>query len=85
MFDTKEECEKFIHTLDGFKKKFRIKLVKPGHKNSFLKRILIRLAKMAMLMWHLLLIQKLMSHIDPYILNVCLKNLLKFPCKLPHN
>lgn len=49
MFDTKEECEKFIHTLDGFKKKFRIKLVKPGHKNSFLKRILIRLAKMAML------------------------------------
>lgn len=49
MFDTKEECEKFIHTLDGFKKKFRIKLVKPGRKNSFFKRVLIQLAKMAML------------------------------------
>lgn len=49
MFDTKEECNAFIDSLNSIKKKFRIKLVKPGRKNVWWKRILIRLAKVAML------------------------------------
>lgn len=49
MFDTKEECENFLDTLSGIKKKFRVKLVKPGKKNVWWKRILIKTAKVAML------------------------------------
>ena len=49
MFDTKEECSSFIDSLNCYKKKFRIKLVKPGKKNVWWKRILISLAKVAML------------------------------------
>ena len=48
MFDTREECTRFIGTLDRLKKLFRIKLVKPGKKNVWWKRILIRLAKIVM-------------------------------------
>ena len=48
MFDTREECSQFIGTLDRLKKLFRIKLVKPGRKNVWWKRILIRLAKIIM-------------------------------------
>lgn len=49
MFDTKELCCKFMDSLNGIKKKFRIKLVKPGKKNVWWKRILIRIAKIIML------------------------------------
>ena len=48
MFDTREECTRFIGTLDRLKKLFRIKLVKPGKKNVWWKRILIRIAKIIM-------------------------------------
>ena len=51
LFDTKDECNQFIKSLDGFKKKFRIKLVKPGKKNVWWKRILIRLAKATQIFW----------------------------------
>ena len=51
LFDTKDECNQFIKKLDGFKKKFRIKLVKPGKKNVWWKRILIRLAKVTQIFW----------------------------------
>lgn len=51
LFDTKEECFSFIHKLDSLKKIFRIKLVKPGKKNSFVKRCLIRLAKIIACPW----------------------------------
>ncbi len=47
MFDSKQECFKFIDRLNLYKKIFRIKLVKPGKKNSFAKRFFIRLAKLA--------------------------------------
>ena len=46
LFDTKQECINFIKKLDFLKKLFRIKLVKPGKKNSFIKRILIRVLKL---------------------------------------
>ena len=49
MFDTKQECFNFIDRLNIYKKIFRIKLVKPGEKNSFIKRVLIRLAKLVCL------------------------------------
>ncbi|MCQ2107271.1 MAG: LicD family protein [Fibrobacter sp.] len=49
MFDSKEECSAFIDGLNNIKKIFRIKLVKPGRKNVWWKRIMIRLAKVAML------------------------------------
>ena len=48
MFDTREECTRFISTLDRLKKLFRVKLVKPGKKNVWWKRILIRLSKVVM-------------------------------------
>lgn len=48
MFDTKEECYTFIDSLNSIKNKFRIKYVKPGRKNIWWKKILIRLAKAAM-------------------------------------
>ena len=51
LFDTKDECNQFIKKLDGLKKKFRIKLVKPGKKNVWWKRILIRLAKATQIFW----------------------------------
>ncbi|MBR5413413.1 MAG: LicD family protein [Fibrobacter sp.] len=49
--DTKEESFHLIHALDSFKKKFRIKLVKPGIKNAWWKRILIHAAKVALFAW----------------------------------
>lgn len=49
MFDTREECTSFIRTLDRLKKLFRVKLVKPGKKNVWWKRILIRLSKIVCL------------------------------------
>lgn len=51
MFDTEEECRNFIQSLNKLKTLFRIKLVKPGKKNSWWKRILIRLSKVAALPW----------------------------------
>ena len=47
MFNTQKECFDFIDRLNLYKKIFRIKFVKPGKKNSFVKRILIRMAKFA--------------------------------------
>lgn len=51
MFDTEDECRNFIQSLNKLKTLFRIKLVKPGKKNSWWKRILIRLSKIAALPW----------------------------------
>jgi len=45
LFDSVQECNKFIDKLCIYKRLFRIKLVKPSKKNSFLKRIIIRIAK----------------------------------------
>lgn len=49
LYDSQQECVNFIKKLDFLKKLFRIKLVKPGKKNSFVKRILIRILKMVCL------------------------------------
>ena len=51
MFDKKDDCKNFILSLNRLKTLFRIKLVKPGKKNSWWKRILIRLSKIAVLPW----------------------------------
>ena len=45
LYDSQQECVNFIKKLDFLKRLFRIKLVKPGQKNSFVKRILIRILK----------------------------------------
>lgn len=44
-----EESKKLIHRLDLIKKIYRIKLIKPGIKNVWWKRIVIRIAKIMML------------------------------------
>lgn len=45
LFDTEQECNKFINKLNLYKRLFRIKLVKPGRKNKFIKRLMIHIAK----------------------------------------
>lgn len=49
MFNTVKECNTFIDSLNTIKKIYRIKLVKPGRKNAWWKRIIIRLAKIVVL------------------------------------
>lgn len=50
LFDTQEECIDFLKSLTPLKRKFRMKILKPSHKNVWWKRIAIRMSKI--LVWN---------------------------------
>lgn len=49
MFDTKQECDAFLKALIPVKRKFRMKVLRPSHKNVWWKRIAIRCSKLLVL------------------------------------
>lgn len=46
MFDTKEECDRFLQSLIPAKRRFRMKVLRPSKKNVWWKRIAIQLSKL---------------------------------------
>lgn len=46
LYDTKEESVNFLKSLTPLKRKFRMKILKPSHKNVWWKRVAINLSKM---------------------------------------